>query len=150
MFDISTISARYNRKEEKTGTLGYVESELYDPLNIATVQTDIYAIGATLFNAIIILDELTDTGYLYNDGYFKNLKYMVDNSKLIQASEHNYNPKLRYLLTKILEKCLCNRSNRYVRCEDLLEDIEEALYYIVPVTLNKQSKGKDIWVLSDI
>lgn len=149
MFDISTIASVYN-VEEKRGTLGYVESELFDERNIPTVKTDIYAIGATLFNAIIILDDLKDTDYLYNDVYFKDLKYMVDNSKLIQASEHNYHPKLRYVLTRILEKCLCRRADRYGRCEDLLEDLNEAIYYIMPAALEKQGKSKDIWVLSDI
>ena len=56
LFDINTICSVFSCGREAVGTEGYMEPEAgYVPANN---QTDLYSIGATLFHAIIVTDEV--------------------------------------------------------------------------------------------
>lgn len=105
MFDINSVCSVYGKIDGTVGTEGYMEPEAgYEKANN---QTDIYSIGATLFNAIIVSDEAKAGKYLFNREYYDRLRDMVNQSKLIQASEANSHPRLRNVLITILQKCLC-------------------------------------------
>lgn len=148
MFDINSVCSVYGDIDGAVGTEGYMEPEA--EYEIASNQTDIYSIGATLFNAVIVTDEVKSSGYLYNSGYYDRLREMVDQSKLIQASEANSHPRLRNVLVTILKKCLCERTYRYANCEELLVDIETALYYALPSEIAKKVRSGERWVLADV
>ncbi len=148
MFDINSVCSVYGDIDGAVGTEGYMEPEA--GYEIASNQTDIYSIGATLFNAMIVTDEVRSNGYLYNSAYYDRLREMVDQSKLILASEANSHPRLRNALVTILQKCLCERTYRYANCEELLADIETALYYALPSEIAKKARSGERWVLADV
>ena len=140
LFDVDTVHSVYDTFIESRGTKGYVEPEA--ACLIPGNQTDIFAIGASLFNAIIVTDELKENGYLYNESYLGRLRGLINESKLISASELNSDPRLRDMLTSILYRCLSERRQRYQCCEDLLEDIEKALKFFAPAGAGKASGKK--------
>lgn len=150
MFDFDTICEA--GRKETVGTPGYMEPEA--GRLAANNQTDIYSIGATLFSAIIV--EEGKTGIIYKQEDFDQLDKKVDNSLLIRASEVNSHPRLRYCLTKILKKCLAERRGsdgkkykRYNNCEELLEDLREALYYVLPASLSDKTRRDIKWELKE-
>lgn len=146
MFDINSVCSVYHVPDTGIGTEGYMEPELrYErPSN----QTDIYSIGATLFYAIVVSDETKKEQYIYKDEYYNRIRELVNESRLIQASDANSRLQLRNILSVILEKCLCKRTSRYANCEELLEDIEKALYYVLPFA--KKGDPHERWSLTDI
>lgn len=145
LFDIDTICSVFDEPNEIVGTDGYMESE--SGYEQPTNQTDIYAIGATLFYAIIITKLTKKNHYKYKNLYYKDLEKLVDSSILIQSS--GANERLRQLIENILKKSLCDRRERYSCCEDMLVDLKEALYYALPFETNEYHDGKK-WVLEDI
>ena len=148
MFDINSVCSVYGDTSGGIGTNGYREPEVgYED---ATNQTDIYSIGATLFHAIVVTGETKAGGYLYNSSYYDQLRKLVDQSRLIRASEANSHPRLRNALTTVLQKCLCERTYRYANCEELLEDLENALYYALPSEFAQKVRAGERWVLTDV
>ncbi len=149
LFDVNTVCSVYSVPDGcAIGTEGYLEPEAIN--KCASNFTDIYAIGAVLFHAIIVNDDMKETGYLYNPSLYPRIKELVDESKLICASETNSHPLLRAALTRILKKCLCSRDWRYKDCNKLLEDINEALYYLVPAEITDRGHAGEQWVLADV
>ena len=147
LFDINTICSVFSCGREAVGTEGYMEPESgYAPANN---QTDLYSIGATLFHAVIVTDEVKDGGYLFKADYYDRIREMVDESRLIQASESNSHPRLRNVLVRILQKCLCERTDRYENCEELMEDLQTALYYALPAGFSKKNLSGEKWILAD-
>lgn len=148
LFDINSICSIFNIPENIRMTPEYSEPRAqYKKLNN---QTDIYSIGATLFNAIIVTDEVKENSFIYDKKYYNRLQELVDNSKLIQASDSNNHPRLRNILAKILKRSLCERSKRYENCEELLEDINDALYYSLPSKFAKKVRLGEKWILADV
>lgn len=148
MFDINSICSVYGRDDGVMVTEGYQEPEAR--FEVANKQTDIYSIGATLFHAIIVTDEVKANAYLYNREYYDRLNELVDQSRLIRASETNSHPRLRSIIARILKKCLCERTYRYANCEELLDDLEIALYYALPSEVARKKRTGEKWVLTDV
>lgn len=175
MFDIDSFRSVFSESSSFMGTDGFMEPELTagasdgpDWLNdilgslqkikparrsvrhFPTIQTDIYAIGATLFYAVINCSETKQDGYLYRDSYYERIDEFVNCSKLIRASESNSHPRLCSILIRILRKCLAPRKKRYTTCEELLEDLKQALFYALPSEMaEKQKNGKE-WMQGDV
>lgn len=148
MFDINSICSVYGKADSAMWTEGYMEPEA--KYEAPTNQTDIYSIGATLFYAIAVSEEIRAGGYLYQPEYYDRLHEIIDSSRLIQASEANAHPRLRNILTTILRKCLCKRPYRYANCEELLDDLELALYYALPSDIARKSRSGEKWILADV
>lgn len=146
LFDIDKICSVWTDSNEVVGTKGYMEMEART--RICTNQTDIYSIGATLFTAIVITDETRENGFLYTPEYHVRLGSMLRESELIRASERNSDSRLRNILSTILKRCLARRDARYNNCEELLEDIEKALFYILPPEIASKSSQGEQWILS--
>ena len=149
LFDVDTVCSVYDVYDEYTrGSDGFLEPEYVrgEPNNL----TDIFAIGASLFYAIIVNDDVKKSDYLYDKSYYPNLKQLVDESELIQASTINSHPYVRSVLTKILQKTLCPRENRYQSCEELLEDARKAIFYLVPAKISDKGNPGEQWVLADV
>lgn len=149
LFDVDTICSVYNTPSNFIrGTDGYIEPEAGNkkPNNL----TDIFSIGATLFHAIIVTDSTKVNKYKYDASFYDDIRDLVDTSELIVASETNSHPHLRSVLTKILQKTLCKRDDRYQCCEDLLSDIQKALYYVIPAELTDRGNAGEQWILADL
>lgn len=141
LFDLNDVCSVFGSFDEEVSTRFYIEMEAayQQPNN----QTDIYAIGAILFHALIITNETKEDHYLYKDWYYPNLEEMVNQSQLIQASAMKSHPRLCYLLTKILKNCLCNRMYRYPNCETLIEDLDEAFLYASYISITQKISCKE-------
>ena len=140
LFDVNSICSAYADQVDTVWTEGYQEPE--SGLEFPTNQTDIYSIGAILFHGLAISGSFRPG----EDG----LRELVDGSELIRASEANSHPRLRAILTTILEKCLCERTYRYECCEDLLEDLKAALFYALPSEFARKNAYGQRWVLADM
>ena len=147
MFDIDSICSVFDSVSYTMGTPAFMEPEALRQK--PGIQTDIYAIGATLFQAICINDETKKNDCLYSPEYSDRLKELVDSSFLMRGSEVNSNPNLRNILAGILDKCLAPRNRRYKRTEDLLVDLEQALFYVVPAGIARKEQKGQKWVLAD-
>lgn len=148
LFDINSICSVYGKIETIVGTEGYIEPEArYEEANN---QTDLYSIGATLFHAVIVSEEAKKNGYHYRKEDYDRISQLVDESALIAASEANSHPRLRNVLSGILKRCLCERANRYANCEELLEDLETALYYALPSEVARKCRSGEKWILADV
>ena len=147
LFDINTICSVYKSYREIVGTPGYMEPEAGRAP--ASNQTDLYAIGATLFQAVVIPGpgETAELDWRIEP---EKLRRLVDTSQLIQASEANSHPRLRGTLIRILRRCLCTRDSRYADCEELLEDLNTALYYALPSGMAEKNRGEERWVLANM
>lgn len=151
LFDVDTICSVYSMKDgEIRGSEGYLEPEVRSGRKKPNNQTDIYAIGATLFYAIIVTEQTRRMQFHYDRSLYPELRSLVDASELLTASDATSHPHLRSLLTRILQKSLCPRANRYASCEELLEDVQQALYYIVPAELAERGNAGVQWVLTDL
>ncbi|MCD7854279.1 MAG: hypothetical protein LUG66_01520 [Clostridiales bacterium] len=153
MFDVNTLCSAYDSGDEIVRTEGYCEPEAFKSetgINRANNKTDIYSIGASLFTAVIVSDEVKENNYHYKAEYYDRLEEMVDSSKLIKASESNSHPRLKEALTRIFQKCLCERSGRYENCEELAEELDKALYYAVPAEAAAKGYLDGKWVYTEL
>ncbi len=140
LFDINSICNLYQKQGEVLGTEGYVDPWIERNGFKPDFPWDIYSIGACLFHAIIVCDQTKQTNFRYRPEFYDYLKHLVDESELIKASEYNRHPRLTYYLTRILKRCLYRpeylfdegEDNYYTQCEDLLEDLKQALRYVQP------------------
>ncbi len=133
LFDVNTFLLVGQDDGMRYSTEGYTEPEEstaeYQHFTSYEVsyQTDIFAIGATLFHAIVVNDRVKATGYRYRKEYYDDLEELVAGSELIQGAEPVFQPGLREALVKILQNCLAPREKRYQSCKALQADLEEAL-----------------------
>ncbi len=148
LFDINSIYNINGPEEKIIGTEYYMEPEVQE--EEASIQTDIYSIGATLFHAIIVTEEVKKEGFHFRREFYDRIGQMVDESTLIRASEVNSYPRLKKILTVILEKCLADRKNRYMRCEELVDDLKKALFYLIPAEIAKKNTSGQTWMLKDV
>lgn len=128
LYDANTIYSLDSDFVITSGTEGFTAPEVLR--GNCGFAADIYSIGATLFNAIIISDDFDG---LYNDTYYNDLDNLVSNSKLIRSSDKNSNSALHDILVKILKKSLAhNPDKRYKACSYMLEDIILARALLLP------------------
>lgn len=141
LFDINSICSVYYPNHEIIGSKGYMAPEtLVSPFDN---QNDIYSIGATLFSSIIVTDKTEENQFLYQEEDYDHLEELVSNSKLLACSEWKSHPKLQAQLTKILKKTLCEKENRYACVEELLVDLQTAIYYAYPFEYAKTQISKE-------
>ncbi len=139
MFDINTLYSIDSDEPRIVGTDGFRAPEIMR--GRADNRSDIYSLGAMLFNAIIVSDEVSDG--IYRDLYYKEIDQLVRHSKLITGAESNSDIRLMSKLANILKKCLArNPNDRYESCSRLLKDLKDAqnrlTQYITPVGQNKR------------
>nr|WP_246543164.1 hypothetical protein [Fusibacter paucivorans] len=134
MFDLNTLYKVDSDYKTIAGTLGYRAPEV--ARGEADNRSDIYAIGAMLFNALIIIDGLENEPYC--DAYYKNIDDFVKSSKLLNNSEYSQNIYFRTKLSHILKMALNpNADNRYSCCEYVIEDLENLSIQLLPSVHNQ-------------
>ena len=148
MFDIDTVCSVFDVDDTAVGTEGFMDP--YALHTKADNRSDIFSIGATLFYAVVITKETAQNGYIYRKEYFNRLSELVDASELITASDSNSHPRLRAALAEIMKKSLCPRQQRYRSCEELLEDLNKALFYSLPAEISSGGSLKEKWILADV
>jgi len=148
LFDVDTVCSVYRVPEIVRGSEGFLEPE-YEK-DKANNLTDIFAIGATLFQAIVVTDETKKNNCRYDYHYYSRLSEMLDASEFLQEMEINLHPDCKEVLLRILRKTLCLRDERYRSCEELLKDIQTVLYYIVPMEMSEKVKAGKKWKLAEV
>ena len=129
LFDADTICSVFDEQKEIVGTPGF--SELSIP---ADNLSDIFSIGATIFFAL--------SGKPFREEFLTDMKKVVDSSPLISNLIYPH-PKLKASLLTVLQKSLCPRPARYRDCEELLNDLDSALYFALPLELAYRLDDKD-------
>ncbi len=123
VFDINSMRTCDSSDNRMPWSDGFSAPELQQ--GRADNRSDIYSIGAMLFNALVIIDDIPDGRY--HDYYYPSLSGFLRNSSLFTASETNSDARLLSKLCTILEKCLAkDPDDRYSSCTDLLNDIRTA------------------------
>lgn len=152
LFDIDSVyNVNQGVPEYDVGTEGYTEPEMEMDGYYPDGQTDIYAIGATLFNALVVTEETKQNGFRFDrDAFFDRIPLMVKNSELFRSNDNNAYSELCLWVSRILRKCLDYKSNRYQSCEELENDLDEALYFALPAEITKSSRDRSQWILVDI
>lgn len=124
LFDIDTLYSYGSSASKYAGTEGYRAPEI--PCGRAGNFSDIYSIGAMLFNAAVISKDIPDG--LYRDKYYKDIDRLVRCSELIKGSESNSDVYLMARIANILKKCLAKKpENRYESCSSLISDLNKAI-----------------------
>lgn len=123
LFDINTLCSIDSEYLRASGSEGYCAPEVLR--GRADNRSDIYSIGAMLFNAIVIVKDIPDG--LYRDAFYPCIDQLVKHSALFLASETNSDAALMSRLCGILERCLAkDPRKRYQSCSELKADLEKA------------------------
>lgn len=139
LFDINTLSSIESEFLKPYGTEGYCAPEVKK--GEVDNRSDIYSIGAMLFNAVVISKEISNG--LYRDEFYDKISQFVKNSELFRYSAINSDVTLMALICKILEKCLAkNPRARYQSCSELKSDLNRARHRLDKM-LWTQVKNKD-------
>ena len=125
LFDINTIRKAGDPAATEVGTYGFCDPEVLKgrrPDN----RSDIYAIGAMLFNALIIVRGLPDD--LYHSYYYNDFAKLIKDSSLFKNSPRNQNSSLMAKICNVLSKCLADNPRlRYQSCSELIGDLDKVL-----------------------
>ncbi len=123
LFDINTLYSIYGEIPRMAGTDGFRAPEVFR--RRADNRSDIYSIGAMLFNALIITDDIPDG--LYRESCYGELDRLVKQSKLLQNTAAGTKQVAK--LANILKKCLARHpAERYDSCSSLMEDLRKACF----------------------
>ena len=121
VFDINTLRAVDSTLPMTAGTPGFCAPEV--KYGRSDNRSDLYSIGAVLFNAIVIHDAVPDG--LYRDELYPNLKQLLAESRLFKESVVNSDARLMARLYQILKNCLApNPRARCRSCEQLQKDLD--------------------------
>ena len=123
LFDINTLCSVDSKYIRVSGTEGFCAPEVAK--GKADNRSDIYSMGAMLFNAIVITKDIPDG--LYRKEYYSRIDQLVRHSELFSTSETNSDSALMSRLCTILKKCLAeNPGARYQSCSELKFDLDLA------------------------
>ena len=129
LFDINTFYSVYCDVPSVSGTMGYRAPEVEQ--GRADNRSDIYSLGAVLFQAVIISDEIEGNG-LYKEEYYSQIDQLVFSSNMFKVSSVNDNIYLKSKIAKILKRCLAKRpSQRYECCEELIRDLKDTRIHLL-------------------
>ena len=121
LFDINTLYSAASDIPRMAGTEGFRAPEVFQ--GKADNRSDIYSIGAMLFHALVIVEDVPDG--IYRGEYYGNIDRMVKHSALIKDSTAS--SKLVSLIANMLKKCLArNPGDRYGSCTALLDCLGSA------------------------
>lgn len=127
LFDIDTVCSIGEQSKSISGTKGFCAPEI--AMGNADWRSDIYSIGAMLFNAVVIIDG-TGNG-LYSGEYYSEIESLVNSSKLLDALDIPEKAAFKSVLCHILKKTLARNANqRYDGCEDLIKELKCAKNYL--------------------
>lgn len=133
LFDVNSIYSVYTNFPNFTGTPGFCAPEVFK--GKITNQSDLYSIGAVLFNAVVLNDDIPDS--LYVDEYYNRIDEIIANSKLLNASPVTSSAKFQAAISKILKECLSKELRKRIdNCDELKESIKRACALLIPAQYN--------------
>ncbi len=128
LFDVNTVYSANNGFTHSAGTVGFRAPEV--AFGRGSSRSDIYSIGATLFNVVFAAD---GGDALYRDEYYQRLQSLVGNAFILKNSDRNSNSKLHDILVRIFKQSLAHHpEKRYKACSYLIEDLIKARALLVP------------------
>lgn len=145
LFDVNTFHSVCGDKLRTRGTPHFSAPEFKDgSLDSLSRKTDIYSLGATLYNAIIFGDSQRE---LYSDENFSSIDSALAHSKIIECSEYNSKAELVDILARIMKRSLARKAEdyedgieNYDAVEEFIDDIKEAKKIIgMQITLANES-----------
>lgn len=129
LFDINSVYSVYTRFPKLSGTMGYCAPEVFR--GKITNQSDLYSIGAVLFGAVALSDDVPEG--IYTDDYYSRIDEIVDKSKLLNASPVTANIRFKSEISSILKKCLAKElRNRIKSCSELEILLRKACVLLLP------------------
>ena len=143
-----TFGFRISGEEILTDTVTLLDMDSICPApGDAAYQADLFSIGTILFHALVI--GKNGESVRYRNSMYHRLKPYVKASPLLGASEAVSHPGFRDILLHILQKCLAPDPLGYSSCEDLLKDLDDALYFLLPYEITQKNSRSEKWILSD-
>lgn len=142
LFDVDTLCSVNSKFLRVAGTKGFWSPEV-EKKKRPDNRSDIYSLGAMLFNALVITKDVSDG--LYKNSYYTKIPQLVKDSELFRSSEVNSDVVLMSGICKILEKCLnMNPKRRYQSCSELKQDLEKMRNYLDEQlwSVSKQNKSE--------
>lgn len=160
LYDINTVYSRSNPLARTGGTKGFRAPEItddyknnYNLLDIG-VNSDIYSLGATLYNSIIILSE--ENRGIYDVSAFDDIDAALSHSLLIEPSEYNSKADLHDMLATILKRSLARRASDYLKTDnyesvgEFLRDLESADKKVEEQILEAKENGPEKKVIKHV
>lgn len=133
LFDVNSIYSVYTNFPTFTGTVGFCAPEVFK--GKITNQSDLYSIGAVLFNAVALDDDIKDS--LYSDEFYTHIDEIVANSKLLNASPITASVRFQTKISGILKKCLAKELRKRIdNCDELKKDLQSACALLIPAQYN--------------
>lgn len=160
LYDVNTIYSRSNPLVRTGGTPGFRAPEIindwennYNMLDIG-VNSDIYSLGATLYNSIVILSK--GNRGIYDVGKFEQIDADISHSMLIEPSEFNSKADLHDILATMLKRSLARKSSDYFKVDnyvsvgEFIEDLQKADDIIrTPISLAREN-GLDKKIITQV
>ncbi len=146
LFDINTVFPAGDDFIHTSGTQGFTAPEV--KRGKMSCRSDIYSIGASLFNAIVFSENFDE---VYCDEYYNDIDHLLADSSLIKSSDNNSGSALHDTLSEILKSSLApNPENRYKACSYLAKDIAEARAFLLPEEARSllSKLGQDIKIVN--
>lgn len=135
LFDLDTVRPLTDPACGARGTHGYMDPAA----GTDGAAADLYAVGCVLFRALIVSPDL-ENDVVYEPRMFSRLEELAESSLLLAGIPGDAGALLRAKTVQLLRRCLCPPASRYVCCEDLLTDIDRALYYAEPLVRTAQER----------
>ncbi len=137
LFDVNTIYSRSNSLARTGGTPGFrapeMTGDVFNNYNHIPVgcMSDIYSLGATLYNSIIVG---SDSRGIYELSKFSEIDTELSHSLLFEYSEYNAKSDLFDCLVNILKRSLARTASdyykhgikNYISVGEFINDIAEA------------------------
>lgn len=139
LFDVNSICSQRNTNPLTAGTENFSSPELrrekYAKLEIGC-QSDVYSLGATLYNSIIVIDK--NNRGLYDDDNFTRIDTDLRYSQLIEFSGYNLSADIFDKLSSILKRSLARNYE--------VENYQSVGAFIKDITEVDQLLTKDIGI----
>lgn len=144
-FDLDSLCS-LRQAEGAVYSEGYADPDVLRAGHIPGIHDDIYAIGATLFRAVIVGSD-PEQPLTYQPDLYPRLAELVENSLLVKSCSRFTHPKFRHQLTEILRRCFCRsaqrQKQRYESAVELKADLHRLLTYVMPV--KPRDNGTWLW-----
>ncbi len=146
LFDVNTVYSANSGFTHTAGTVGFRAPEV--AFGRGGSRSDIYSIGATLFNAIFVWD---GGDGIYRDEYYQRLESLVSNAVILKSSDRNSNSALHDILVRIFKMSLAHHPDkRYKACSYLVDDLAKARAFLLPFEVKNAltELGKEIRIVN--
>nr|MBQ4319713.1 protein kinase [Clostridia bacterium] len=131
MFDVNSFILSDSKPDYVLGTPGYSAPEVTSAKSTKPCErSDVYSIGALLFEAVAASG--TDNAHGFDDGDYLRINELVNESRLIKASQYNSDPILTNAVSQILSECLSEVIHKRPSASELVGMLTGAIVRLLP------------------